>query len=387
MQTYDVVINGAGMVGAVAALLFAKQGRSVCLIETLGPTRLSDQDDHQLRVSAISKHNLKLFDELGLSRHWQAERIGYYHHMKVWDNHSTGAIHFGGGGNHVMGAMMENDQIVAAAQQQLATHPQVTIHYNTATEFFDVTERKVQVRLSGQEPIQCHLLIGADGARSKVRTELGINTRQKPYQQQGLVCYLKIERAPEHTALQAFNAGGPVGLLPMNGGLFSMVWSLPEDQVEAWLQADENRFINGLKAHINRDFGEISLCSERLAFPLQKTYADAFYQGRVALIGDAAHTIHPLAGQGVNLGFADAECLVEKMKAVSLKKHDELTAALKKFQRVRMAEVHKTSETMHALHHIFTNQSAAIKKLRAWGMNRLDQIKPIKSWLLKQAGS
>ncbi len=386
-QQYDIIINGAGMVGVVTALLLAEQGLTVALIESQAQTQYSRKSTRQLRVSAISKHNLELFERLGLTEHWQTSRIGFYDQMRVWDNHSTGEIDFNSEGKQVLGAMIENNQIIAAAQQLANEHNNIDVHYVAAITEFDDADRKVHVILESQIKLSCYLLLGADGAGSIIRTKLGIETQQKPYKQHGLVGYLQIEKAPAKTALQAFNSGGPVGLLPVNDGLFSMVWSLPEDQVEHWLKADESYFINGLKAHINRDFGAIELRSERQAFPLHKTYAKAFCKGRVALLGDAAHTIHPLAGQGVNLGFGDAECLVERISQVTLKNSDELANALKKYQRIRMAEVHKTAETMHALHHLFTNQTAPVKMLRAFGMNRLNQIKPIKQWLLRQAGS
>ncbi len=391
MKQYDVIINGAGMVGAITALLMAEQTdeqtHSVAVIEASPQTRFDADGEHQMRVSAISKHNLDLFNRLGLGNFLNHKRMGFYNNMVVWDNHSTGEIDFNQGSEKILGAMTENNQIIAAAQKKLVEHPQIEVFFETTIEAFEQNERKVKLTLEDDSQLQANLLIGADGARSKIRSELGIQTRQKPYQQRGLVCYLDIENAPEKTALQAFNAGGPVGLLPMNGGLFSMVWSLPENEVQRWLDADDAKFINGLRIHINRNFGDIKLCSDRQAFPLLKTDANKFYQGRVVLVGDAAHTIHPLAGQGVNLGFGDAECLAAKMASVNLKKADDLANALKKYQRVRKAEVRKTSETMHALHHLFTNQSAPIKTLRAFGMNRLNQIKPIKSWLLKQAGS
>ncbi|MGJ8663679.1 MAG: FAD-dependent monooxygenase, partial [Marinicella sp.] len=338
MKQYDVVINGAGMVGAVTGLLLAEQGLTVCLTETQKQTHSVTQNGRSLRVSAISKHNLDVFDRLGLIQHIQADRLGYYHDMQVWDNHSTGEIEFGSAGKQILGAMIENEQIIAAAQIQLSNHPNVEVQYECGIESFDQTGRLIKVSLCNQTTVNCDLLIGADGARSKIRTELGIGFQQKPYLQHGLVCYLTIDNAPEKTAMQAFNAGGPVGLLPMNGGLFSMVWSLPESEVKHWLDADESYFTNGLQAHINRDLGRIKLSSERVAFPLNKAYADAFYQGRVVLVGDAAHTIHPLAGQGVNLGFGDAECLAGKLAGIAMKKSEELAIALKKYQRVRMAE-------------------------------------------------
>ena len=386
MKKYDVIINGAGMVGAVTALLLAEQGRSVALVEAQLATEMPDIAHRNLRVSAISKHNLVLLERLGLSQYWPSERIGRYRNMVVWDNHSTGEIEFNSEGKQLLGAMIENDLIVAAAQQQLASNTLVDVYYQTQIESFESNSRNVQVKLS-HETIQSHLLLGADGANSIVRNKIGITRQEKPYLQFGLVAYLQIEKAPKETALQAFNSGGPVGLLPMNGGLFSMVWSLPDEQVNYWLEADEARFINGLQAHINRDFGAVKLVSERQAFPLIKTQANAFYQDRVALLGDAAHTIHPLAGQGVNLGFGDAECLVSKLAGINIKHFDNLALALKKYQRVRMAEVHKTSATMHLLHHLFTNETAPIKQIRALGMKSLHQIPMIKNWLLKQAGS
>ncbi len=403
-QHYDIIINGAGMVGTVTALLLAEQGYTVALVEAREQSLYSRMDsDHlaarHLRVAAISKHNLDLFERLGISQHWHHNSVGYYQHMQVWDNHSTGEIEFNSDSQQVLGAIIENQQTIAAAQRQANEHSNIDVYYKSSMTEFDDTGRKVCLNLevqtavghtgegAGSLPLSGYLLLGADGARSQVRTQLGIESVQKSYQQHGLVAYLTLEKAPNNTALQAFNQGGPVGLLPMNDGLFSMVWSLPDDQVEHWLKADESYFVNGLKAHINRDFGHLELCSERAAFPLNKAYAKAFYRGRVALLGDAAHTIHPLAGQGVNLGFADAECLVEKLNQVALKDSAALAHALKKYQRVRLAEVHKTSETMHALHHLFTSHNAAIKGLRAFGMNRLNQIKPIKQWLLSQAGS
>lgn len=386
-ENYDVIINGGGMVGSVTALLLADAGLSVAVIEAQTQTTYSKKNDRELRVSAISQHNLELFNKLNITDLMQTSRMGYYQHMQIWDNNSTGEIAFDGPGQKPLGAMVENNQIIAAAQQQLGKHANVEVFYATSIESFEQTERKVKVVLNQNDVLQAHLLVGADGARSKIRENLGIKVKQKPYQQHGLVCYLSLENAPVNTALQAFNSGGPVGLLPMNEGLFSMVWSLPEDQVEFWLKTDEGKFVNGLKAHINRDFGEIKLLSERVAFPLNKTYADTVYKNRVVLVGDAAHTIHPLAGQGVNLGFGDAECLLEKLSQINLKHANDLAQILKKYQRVRQAEVHKTAETMHALHHLFTNQSAPAKMLRAFGMNGLNQIKPIKQWLLKQAGS
>ena len=393
--SYDVIINGAGMVGAVTALMLAGQGNQdtggeafkVAVIEHGEQTTFDPAGEHQMRVSAISAHNLALLSELGLDRYWTESRMGFYQHMRVWDNQSTGELDFAASTQQPLGAMVENNQLIAAAQQLISTHPDIDVFYQQQIDSIECNERSVRLVLKDQQPLQAKLLVGADGARSMVRQSMGIEWIQKPYEQKGLVCYLKMSDAPEKTALQAFNSGGPVGLLPMNDGLFSMVWSLPDDDVDRWLQADEQTFINALKVHINRDLGDIELASERAAFPLYQSQAKTYVKDRVVLVGDAAHTIHPLAGQGVNLGFADAECLATKLKGVRLRDAEALARALKKYQRVRKAEVNKTAATMDALHHLFTHPSPALKPLRAFGMNRLNQLAPLKHWLLKQAGS
>ena len=393
--SYDVIINGAGMVGAVTALMLAGQGNQdtggeafkVAVIEHGEQTTFDPAGEHQMRVSAISAHNLALLSELGLDRYWTESRMGFYQHMRVWDNQSTGELDFAASTQQPLGAMVENNQLIAAAQQLISTHPDIDVFYQQQIDGIECNERSVRLVLKDQQPLQAKLLVGADGARSMVRQSMGIEWIQKPYEQKGLVCYLKMSDAPEKTALQAFNSGGPVGLLPMNDGLFSMVWSLPDDDVDRWLQADEQTFINALKVHINRDLGDIELASERAAFPLYQSQAKTYVKDRVVLVGDAAHTIHPLAGQGVNLGFADAECLATKLKGVRLRDAEALARALKKYQRVRKAEVNKTAATMDALHHLFTHPSPALKPLRAFGMNRLNQLAPLKHWLLKQAGS
>ena len=393
--SYDVIINGAGMVGAVTALMLAGQGNQdtggeafkVAVIEHGEQTTFDPAGEHQMRVSAISAHNLALLSELGLDRYWTESRMGFYQHMRVWDNQSTGELDFAASTQQPLGAMVENNQLIAAAQQLISTHPDIDVFYQQQIDSIECNERSVRLVLKDQQPLQAKLLVGADGARSMVRQSMGIEWIQKPYEQKGLVCYLKMSDAPEKTALQAFNSGGPVGLLPMNDGLFSMVWSLPDDDVDRWLQADEQTFINALKVHINRDLGDIELASERAAFPLYQSQAKTYVKDRVVLVGDAAHTIHPLAGQGGNLGFADAECLATKLKGVRLRDAEALARALKKYQRVRKAEVNKTAATMDALHHLFTHPSPALKPLRAFGMNRLNQLAPLKHWLLKQAGS
>ncbi|TDR16838.1 FAD-dependent monooxygenase [Marinicella litoralis] len=387
MNKTDVIVSGAGMVGAITALTLAKSGRSVSLIDQAEASQFNATTPLQLRVSAVSQRNLALLSELGVIDHMQQQRLGHYQHMSVWDNRSTGALDFNHSTELSLGAIIENQHITAATQSALRESPLVQTYFGSQIKQWESTPRKVKVELTDGSAMEAGLLLVAEGANSFIRTKAGIPTHLKDYKQKGLVCHIRMNDAPESTALQAFNATGPVGLLPLNEGLFSVVWTLPNDQVDYWLKVDEEKFINGLQAHINRSFGQIDLISKRAAFPLQQMNAKQYYQERLVLLGDAAHTVHPLAGQGVNLGIADGQCLAGLMSEVNLRSEDEVLQALKKYQRQRKAEVFKTSEMMNVIHHLFISESAPIKMLRAFGMNRLNQINPIKQWLMSQAGS
>lgn len=375
------------MVGAMTALTLAKAGRTVCLIDHSEPCRFSQQTPLQLRVSAVSQRNLALLSELGVMDHMQQSRVGFYKHMSVWDNRSTGELDFDLGSGLNLGAIIENQHTTAAILSAINENQLVQTYFSTQVESWQFGARKVKVKLSNGSELEAGLLLVAEGANSAIRSKAGIAVQIKDYEQKGLVCHIRMDNAPESTALQAFNTSGPVGLLPLNDGVFSVVWTLPNEQVDYWLSADEKKFINGLQVHINRSLGNIQLISDRAAFPLKQMYAKQYYQDRLVLVGDAAHTVHPLAGQGVNLGIEDGQCLAQLLLGINLKNQDELRLALKKYQRQRRAEVFKTSEMMNVIHHLFSNESAPIKIFRAFGMNRLNQVKPIKQWLMSQAGS
>jgi len=388
MNHTDVIISGAGMVGAITALGLAKAGFSVALLDRNSAPVFSAESPRQLRVSAISRHNLKVLDDLGVMTGLMAERLGYYKHMQVWDNRSTGELAFEQSGEGVLGAIIENDHLVAAAWQAVSTCPDIKVFQQTSISEWSQSERKVRVSLVDREQLSAGLLVVAEGAQSTVRESLNIPLKTKDYEQKGLVCLIQLSDAPASTALQSFNASGPVGILPMNeSGLFSVVWSLPNDQVGHWLNCDVARFERALQIHINRNLGELSLISERAAFPLRQMYARHYHQGRVVLVGDAAHTIHPLAGQGVNLGIEDGQCLIRRISTYGLRDPESLARALRKYQRERQAEVFKTSEMMNVLHHLFTSQQPVAGWLRGTGMNAINQVPLIKQWLMRQAGS
>lgn len=385
--SYDVVISGGGMVGLVAALSLSQQFDRVLLIEKNEAPSTDLSDARALRVSAMAENHWHWFETLGMGRFFDAKRLGPYRHMSVWDNRSDAALDFSQPTGKKLGAIVENNHVVAAATSALQAQDKVTIRYQAALQSFEDVGRKVRLKLSGGEQIDTALLISAEGAHAPIRQAAQIAVKQSSYQQQGLVCYVQLDKAAEKTAYQAFNPTGPVGILPMGGGVFSIVWSLADDQLDRWLSCDEERFCHGLKAHINRDLGMPKLLSERVAFPLKKQQASAYVKGRVVLLGDAAHVVHPLAGQGVNLGLADAAFLSEQLSQVALKDSEAVDRALKKYQRVRRSKVAESQLMIDAVHHLFTKQNAPLPWLRATGMKWVNRLTPLKSWLMTQAGS
>lgn len=389
MKRFDVVISGAGMVGLMSAIACAESGRSVLLLEK-GPNSDWQPDQaRSLRVSALSAQHMAWFEKLGLAKLWQASRVGHYKQMQVWDNRSHAEITFDSSHSEHehLGAMVENDHLMWAAGQVLASTHQVTRQFQTTITACQNQDKSVQLTLSDGSEVKAGLLLSAEGARSEVRQMMGIETDEKSYQQKGLVAYIELENTTPQTAYQAFNPTGPVGLLPVSDGLFSIVWTLNDDAVDRWLQCDEATFERALKVHINRDLGIPKLVSKRVAFPLKQLQAFQYHQGRVVLLGDAAHVVHPLAGQGVNLGLADAMTLVECTSNVSLKDDVTLMRQLKKYQRRRRAAVSENMLMINGIHQLFGHQQAPLPWLRSVGMNAVNRMDFVKSWLMKQAGS
>ncbi len=387
MQKFDVIISGGGMVGAVCANALAAADLSVAVVEAGPQINCQSDNERTLRVVAIAEKHLKLLADLGITSLIDDDRMGSYQAMQVWDNNSRGQLNFNSGSARDLGAITENKWLVYAAQKKLQEYPQVTTYYQHTLDSFEQSQRQVSVNLDNGDKLQARLLLACDGAGSPVREMAGITVRNSSYQQRAIVCYLRISQAPEKTALQAFNHSGPVALLPMGGDLFSLVWSCDEDQYRQWLEADESRFIHGLKAHLRCDLGAIELMSERASFPLRQMYANETVVGRLVLLGDSAHVVHPLAGQGVNLGLSDVAELVRQIEGVNLRDEETVTRALKRHQRRRHSEVLMTSELMSFLQRFYAIEQPGLTWLRGKGMNLVNGFKPLKHWLINQAGS
>jgi ubiquinone biosynthesis UbiH/UbiF/VisC/COQ6 family hydroxylase len=390
MKRYDIVISGGGMVGAITAVAASQAGLSVLLIEAQESPQLNSESPRDLRVSAISSNNIDYLKQLGIFDQLIQSRIQAYKHMQVWDNRSTGKIEFETdySQQQCLGYLTENKNLVQAAWKKLVHGSTVTIQDNCTIKEFENNDSHVRIELSNGEHCKTRLLIAAEGRNSSVREAIGIKTTEKPYHQNGLVANITIPQAQKETAFQAFNSGGPIGILPIDSqqNLFSIVWSLPTAESNHWLNCDKSSFETELKSVIGQTDWQIELVSQRAAFPLTQLYANAFFNKRTVLCGDTAHGVHPLAGQGVNLGIGDIKQLFEVLDINTLKDNDLLHTALRKYQRRRISQAKETSEMMTFLHELFKDDKFIKKPIRNLGLNLINNL-PFKKWLIGQAGS
>ena len=392
MKRYDIIISGGGMIGSIAAVAAIKAGFSVLLIEAGKMKKLTPDSQRDLRVSAISWDNICTLKDLGVYNHLLAARIQAYTQMKVWDNrvtnHTSAKIEFEAdfSQQQCLGYLMENNNLVQAAWQTLKQSDNCDLLEENSIKNIENDGLQIRVELNNGESYKSRLLIAAEGRNSSVRKSAGINIKEKPYGQRGLVAYIKLEKAPTETALQAFNDGGPIGILPIENNVFSIVWSLPEEKYSHWLNCPKQAFEEGVAQAITQDFGAVELISERAAFPLTQLDAEKYFLNRIVLCGDSAHGVHPLAGQGVNLGIGDIKQLFSLLDLYILKDQELLRLSLRKYQRRRISKVKETSQMMSFLHHLFVDDSHVKKPLRTLGLNLLNNS-PIKKWFIQQAGS
>jgi ubiquinone biosynthesis UbiH/UbiF/VisC/COQ6 family hydroxylase len=388
MKRVDIIISGGGMIGSIAAVAAIDAGLSVLLIEANKFRPLKQDAPLDLRVSAISWDNINTLKKLGIFECLLPDRIQAYSHMHIWDNRSQGDIEFSADFSQqaCLGYLMENNNLVQAAWKKLQRSALCDCVQETTIKTLENHGSQVRVTLENGDNYKARLLIAAEGRQSAVRQKIGIKTTEKPYHQKGLVAYIQLDKAPSETALQAFNEGGPIGILPMKDKTFSIVWSLPDESCQHYLDCDEKTFVKELKCAIGKDLGNIKLLSQRAAFPLSQLYANTYFENRVVLCGDSAHGVHPLAGQGVNLGIGDIKLLFELVDIKTLKDDDLLRLALRKYQRRRISQVKETSEMMSFLHHLFKDDKHLKKPLRTIGLKLLNKS-PLKKWFISQAGS
>lgn len=399
-STQDLVIVGGGLVGAALALalaqgLKAQPSRRILLLEQapaaldVAPALGASVDDFASRVSAISPANAHWLTALGA---WPAAAACAYQQMQVWDADGTGAIHFDADSLHVeqLGFIVENHRLLQALRQALPTCA-VAQRYQCELRACDWTGNGWQLTLSSGERFSPGLLIAADGARSQLRRWVGLPTREWDYGQQALVCTLQTQRPHQDTAWQRFSTHGPLAFLPLRDAgdsqrFSSLVWSQDVTEARRLMALDDAAFAAALGEASEHCLGEILAVSERQCFPLRQSHAKRYIKPGFALVGDAAHSIHPLAGMGVNLGFADARALSEEICRASQRQSDlGAGALLSRYERRRMGENLAVAAAMEGFKQLFSQDQLPLRWLRNAGMRWVDSQPLLKQQIAARA--
>jgi 2-polyprenylphenol 6-hydroxylase len=376
----DIAVVGGGMVGAAAALALSRAGFSIALLEARAPAAWHADDDVDLRVVGLAPSSIALLDELGVWPSIRDARACSYSHMHVWDSENGAAINFDAAdeGRDSLGHIVENNLVQWTLWQALEAAGVHRLCPATVKDFETRSDRVV-LELADGENLSVRLLIAADGANSPLRERAGIDTKGRDYAQRAVVAHVATERSHHHTAWQRFLPTGPLALLPLADGRSSVVWSLPEDEARRLHALDDEAFRNELGIASDFRLGRITATTPRAAFPLKLQLASIYHAERFVLLGDAAHTVHPLAGQGVNLGLRDVIELRDTLSAARDEKRDFAgTHILRRYARRRRSEDTLDAYGFDVLARIYAWQSLPLVTARGIGVRLLDRLTPLK---------
>ncbi|MDK9556481.1 FAD-dependent monooxygenase [Marinobacter sp. M216] len=397
--TFDVLVVGGGMIGAALALGLSRQGWRVGLVEgsDRAPlvSRMPPADgvaDFEPRVSAISVASQQLLQELGVWQEVVAGRHCPYQKMTVWDGDGTGRIHFDAAELQAgaLGTIVENRAIVRALFEALEVSEVELIDGVKVTGWWQDGDQQ-GIELADGHSLGARLVVAADGANSRLRQWVGLPTREWDYDQQAIVCTVQTAQSHRFTAWQRFSPTGPLAFLPLlsesgDEHFCSIVWSQDTEEARRLMALDEARFVAELEAAIEREMGAVVSVSRRFAFPLRQRHAKDYVARGFALVGDAAHTIHPLAGQGANLGYGDVRALLDELsraRGAGLSPAEPLVLA--RYQRRRKAENLAMMAAMEGFKQLFARDELPLRWLRNTGMRWLDGLGPVKHRLAAEA--
>ena len=414
MQKFDVLIVGAGMVGLTLALALRKTSNlTIAIADTLPVSELMSEPE--VRVSAINVASQTLFENLGVWSMIIAERTQAYQKMHIWDKAGIGKLDFSvddlnnSHQNENLGWIIENKVIrnalwhKAQADERISFFTDnklanITVGDSEAFASFEMptasnAPNNNVVQSTMQVPLIAKLVVGADGANSWLRKQMDVPMISRDYDHHAIVATVKCSQGHKNTAWQVFLPSGPLAFLPLfpeNSDTCSIVYSTSPEEAKRLTALSPVDFSKELTAASDGKLGSIELISERFSYPLTMRLAQDFVKDRMVLIGDAAHTIHPLAGQGVNLGLLDAASLAQTLlSGIDTSSGDELSLAdpkkLKAFSRYRKSEAIEMIAAMEAIKQTFSVNQSGFQLLRGIGMSLLNRMKPAKKHLIEQA--
>ncbi len=389
----DLIIVGAGMVGSALALALEHSGLEILVVDgsPLSVRPFDGEGAFEPRVSALSAASQRILERLGVWDGIAARRASPYSDMRVWDGSGTGSVHFAAASVHaeVLGHIVEN-RVVQDALLDRLHDSQIGLLGNARLEQLRRSGDGWLLTLADGRELRASLLVAADGANSAVRRLAGCATREWDYLHHAIVTSVRCARSHQATAWQRFTDDGPLAFLPLQRGddqhWCSIVWSTVPAEAERLMALGDEAFRAELGKAFEWRLGEVSQVDPRVCIPLRQRHAKRYVESGLALIGDAAHSIHPLAGQGVNLGFLDAAVLAEVLlHAIERGEQPNDVRVLSRYERRRMPHNLAMMAAMEGFERLFQADPLPIRLLRNSGLNWVDELPDAKALFVRRA--
>lgn len=385
-QKFDVVIIGGGMVGAAVASCLGNSELQVALIETQTPSPFSQEQAHDLRVSALSIASKNIMQTLGA---WQAvtdRRYCPFKRMRVWEDMGDTTFNCDDIRQQVLGYIVENRVIQLAFLDTLPSFPNIKLFMPCNVNKINYNGKETEILLENGEQITANLLVAADGGHSRVRQSVGIGVTSWDYNQQALVIYVETAYPQQDITWQRFVPTGPQAFLPLTGNFASLVWYHSPDEVRRLQTLAYPDLLKEMELAFPDCLGDIKQILGCTSFSLKRQHAQQYLKQGVVLVGDAAHMINPLAGQGVNIGLLDAAALAEVLvKAKEQGKDIADLNVLKEYEKLRRNENLKMMTLMDMFYLFFSNNVFPVKFVRNFGLGFAQRISPVRHLVMKMA--
>ena len=382
----DVIIAGGGLAGLSLSCLLARAGLECIVIESSAKDGHVENDP---RALAITHASSSILESAGAWSQIPADKIGHFRGMHVWDENGRGQVSFDSADicQPTLGYIVQQSQVQRSLERVVAILPGVEVFFESAVEAIRWPGSGIEVDTKQGDTISARLLVAADGTHSRCRELVGIQYPTRDYQQTAVACLVRTALEHQDIARQRFLGTGPLAFLPMHDAdLSGVVWSTTPAQAEDLLQMDEAGFNRALQEAFDHTLGEVQHCEQRKSFPLKRAQAEHYCLEAMALIGDAAHSVHPLAGQGANLGFLDAACLAQLVLEARKKNRNIASRrVLRAYERWRKVENRNMMMIFEGFKYAFENQSSPLPLLRNQALDVANSIVPLKHTIMRHA--
>ena len=384
---FDVVIVGSGLVGASLALALKTAGLKLAVVEAQMPQPAADAAAWDSRVYAISPGAAAFLESCGVWQELDLERVKQVEEMHIFGDDVNSHIEFSAyeTGLRELAFIVENRQLQQVLWRALLNEPEIEVIAPAACRTLTLTAAAAQLELGAGRTLSARLIVGADGADSWVRAQTAIKVEMRHYRQTAVVANFAAAKPHRDSAFQWFRRDGVLALLPLPGNQVAMVWSTTDEHAARLLEFAHAELAAQVAAASHNVLGELSLITPAVAFPLRLQRVRQLVLPRLALVGDAAHNVHPLAGQGVNLGFRDARELARVLAQRGPQTDCGDHYLLRRYERARREDIAALQFATDALQRLFNNDSLWLSKLRNIGLRLTNRQPQLKNLLVQHA--